>query len=54
MRTETGDKIVDWYMDLAWDRDMPVEVREFARNKLRDFALRQPHETVEDVDGEPN
>jgi hypothetical protein len=54
MRTETGDKIVDWYMDLASDKKMPPEVRDIARDKLRACALRQPHETVEDVVGPPN
>lgn len=54
MRTETGDKIVDWYMDIANDKSLPVEVRDEARAKLTAFALRQPHQTVEDVAGPPN
>lgn len=54
MRTETGDKIVDWYMDLASDKSLPVEVRDIARAKLTAFALRSPDETVEDVAGQPN
>lgn len=51
MRTETGDKIVDWLMKLASDQAMPVVVRDDARRKLRDCALRKIEETVEDVVG---
>ncbi|WP_339084275.1 hypothetical protein [Hyphomicrobium sp. ghe19] len=51
MRTETGDKIVDWYMALADDKSVPAEVRDFARAQLRACALRLPHQTVEDVIG---
>lgn len=51
MRTETGDKIVDWLMKLASDRSLPVDVRDEARRKLADCALRKVEETVEDVVG---
>jgi hypothetical protein len=54
VRTDTGDKIVDWYMDIACDEQLPATVRMMARAKLRSFALRQPHETVEDIDGPAN
>jgi hypothetical protein len=51
VRTETGDQIVDWLMGLASDQALPVSVREEARRKLRDCALRKIEETVEDVVG---
>lgn len=54
MRTETGDKIVDWLMAIADDKSLPLEVRSDARRKLRDCALRDPKETVEDVMGPKN
>jgi hypothetical protein len=54
MRTETGDKIVDWYMAIALDSRLPQSVRNDARRKLTDFALRHPDETVESVDGRTN
>ena len=36
MQTETGNKIVDWLMDIALDTNQPLAVRSDARNKLRD------------------
>lgn len=51
MQTETGNQIVDWLMEIAADLSMPKEVRDDARRKLRDCALRQPEQTVEDVVG---
>lgn len=53
-RTATGDMIVNWYMDLADNRNLPAEVRDAARSMLRDFAIREPHQTVEDILGVPN
>ncbi|WP_157066603.1 hypothetical protein [Hyphomicrobium sulfonivorans] len=54
MRTETGDKIVDWLMDIAWDNSLPLATRLNAREKIRKAALRAPSEAVEDVVGPPN
>lgn len=51
MRTETGDKIVDWLMEIASDQKLPIHVRTEARRKLSDCALRDPSQTVEDVVG---
>ncbi len=49
--TETGDAIVDWYMDIAKNMALGPDVRAEARRKLREFALRQTDQTVEDIDG---
>ena len=51
MRNEAGDKIVDWLMDIANDKRLPQWARKQALDKLRDCALRQPHQTVQDVIG---
>jgi len=54
VRTDTGDKIVDFYMTIACGEKLPTDIRMMARDKLRAFALRQPHETVENIDGPAN
>lgn len=54
MRTETGDMIIDWYMELATDETMPFEARNRARDVLRAFAWRGRRQTVQDVLGKPN
>lgn len=54
MRTETGDKIVDWLMNIATDSSLPEATRSEALKKLRLAALRDPSETVEDVVGPIN
>lgn len=51
---ERGCQIVDFYMDIATNSALPVTTRDHARNKLRDFACRQPHQTVADIDGRAN
>lgn len=51
MRTDTGDKIVDWLMDIASNALLPETTRMEARDKLRACALRDIGETVEDVVG---
>lgn len=48
---ERGCLIVDFYMDIATNAALPAQVRGMARDKLRDFAHRQPHQTVADIDG---
>lgn len=48
---ERGCQIVDFYMAIATDPNLPTETRMLARKKLRAFAHRQPHETVADIDG---
>ena len=53
-RTPTGDAIVDFYADLAFDEKQPIEVRRQARERLTAFALRDPEQTVEDIEGKPN
>lgn len=49
MRTETGDKIVDWLFEIAQDERLPGHVRSDARHKIMLCALRMPDKTVEDV-----
>lgn len=54
MRTDAGDKIVDWLIDLSFNKALPRQVRDDAREKLRACALRQPGQTVQDVIGARN
>ena len=49
-----GCRIVDWLMTVACDEKMPPATRADARDKLRACAVRQPHETVQDVIGAKN
>ena len=51
VKFDAGCEIVDWLMAIATDLTMPQTVRDDARSKLRACALRQPHETVQDVIG---
>ncbi len=51
---ERGCQIVDFYMGLATNSELPAETRRGARAKLRAFANRQPHQTVADIDGKAN
>lgn len=52
VKFDAGCQIVDWFMAIATDPKMPQAVRDDARDKLRACALRQPHETVQDVIGQ--
>ena len=52
MQTETGNKIVDWLMDVALNDKLPMTTRREARNKLTACALRTPSQAVEDVIGQ--
>jgi hypothetical protein len=51
VRTETGDQIVDWLMEIASSPSLPATTRMEARDMLRACALRDIGETVEDVVG---
>lgn len=50
---ERGCKLVDYYMDIASDKDATEAERQAARVKLRTCALRDVGRSVQDVIGRP-
>ena len=54
MHNDAGDKIVYWLMAIACNEALPEAVRKDARDKLFACAMRQPHQSVQDVIGARN
>lgn len=51
---EQDCQVVDFYMAIACDANLPPDVQMKARDVLRACATRQPHQTVADVVGKPS
>lgn len=51
MRNESGDKIVDWLMDVMNNKALPLDTRMSALDKLVRCAKRKPAQTVQDALG---